>query len=113
MKKYLKRYHQQSPTDNNFKSYQTICGQVSNRVPKLKTFCRKYDVIIFVSGANSSNGKFLFSVCQKENQNSYFISSPAELEIKWLKNVKSVGISGATSTPHWLMEEVAQKISVL
>lgn len=103
----------QAISEDHFKFYKTICGHVSKRVPELQTFCHKHDVIIFVSGTNSSNGKFLFSICQKENPKSYFISTAAQLNNKWFKSVKSVGISGATSTPHWLMEEIAQKISIL
>ncbi len=95
----------------DFEHYNSICGQVSNRVLKLKNFCQSNEVIIFVSGKNSSNGKYLYSICKEDNLNSYFISSDSELEETWFKNIKTVGISGATSTPHWLMEQVAQKIS--
>jgi 4-hydroxy-3-methylbut-2-en-1-yl diphosphate reductase len=85
----------------------TICRQVSNRVPNLKVFASKYDLILFVAGKKSSNGKYLFSVCKEENPNSYSISQLDEIENRWFSEIKSVGICGATSTPNWLMEEVA------
>ncbi|MCD4682743.1 MAG: 4-hydroxy-3-methylbut-2-enyl diphosphate reductase [Bacteroidales bacterium] len=95
----------------DFEHYNSICGQVSNRVLKLKNFCQSNEVIIFVSGKNSSNGKYLYSICKEMNLNSYFISSDSDLDETWFENVKTVGISGATSTPQWLMEQVAKKIS--
>jgi len=97
----------------NFKYYNTICGQVSNRVSQLKKFCRDNDVIIFVSGKKSSNGKYLYDICKSVNPGSHHISSETELEKNWFKNAQSVGISGATSTPKWLMEKVAREITIL
>ncbi|BDX38048.1 4-hydroxy-3-methylbut-2-enyl diphosphate reductase [Tenuifilaceae bacterium CYCD] len=88
----------------------TICGQVANRKKELADFAAKHDLIIFVSGIKSSNGKMLFESCKQSNPRSYFVSSPNELQPEWFKNVKTVGIGGATSTPQWLMEKVAQKI---
>ncbi len=90
--------------------YNTICRQVSKRLPHIKKFCKDHDVIIFVSGKNSSNGKILFKACLEKNPLSHNISTPSELKPGWFKNVSSVGICGATSTPMWLMEEVADKI---
>ncbi len=90
-----------------------ICGQVANRIPNLKTFCKQYDVVIFVSGRNSSNGRSLFEVCRSVNENSHFISSEKELEAQWFENDSKVGISGATSTPRWLLEKTADKIKAL
>jgi 4-hydroxy-3-methylbut-2-enyl diphosphate reductase len=92
------------------KVYNTICGQVSGREPRLKTFSRKNDVIIFVSGKNSSNGHMLYEVCQEENKRSYFISSPEEINPEWFTNAVSVGVCGATSTPRWLIHKVAETI---
>jgi 4-hydroxy-3-methylbut-2-enyl diphosphate reductase len=89
----------------------TICGQVSNREPHLKTFARKHDTIIFVSGRESSNGKMLFSVCKSVNNDTHFVSSPEEIQRSWFKGKKSVGICGATSTPKWLIENVRDIIS--
>ena len=91
----------------------TICRQVSNREPQIAEFARIHDVIIFVSGKKSSNGIFLYNVCKKNNNRSFFISSPDELDEKWFLKCTSVGVCGATSTPMWLMEEVARRIEVL
>ena len=88
----------------------TICRQVSNREPQLKIFSAKHDVIIFVGGKKSSNGKVLFQVCKEANPCTYFISSAEELNADWFINCNSVGICGATSTPLWLMEKVAETI---
>ena len=90
--------------------YNTICHQVSNRKPSLKEFASKHDVIIFVGGKESSNGKMLFSVCREVNPESYFVSSPGEINRKWFEGKNSVGITGATSTPHWLIDEVYSSI---
>lgn len=85
----------------------TICRQVSNRVPNLKNFSKNYDLILFVAGKKSSNGQYLFTICREENPNSYIISGTDEIDKNWFTGVESVGICGATSTPNWLMEEVA------
>jgi 4-hydroxy-3-methylbut-2-enyl diphosphate reductase len=85
----------------------TICRQVSNRVPNLRQFASKYDLVLFVAGKKSSNGQYLYSICKEENQHSYFISSIGEINKTWFENVTSVGICGATSTPNWLMGKVA------
>jgi 4-hydroxy-3-methylbut-2-enyl diphosphate reductase len=84
----------------------SICRQVSNREPKLKEFSKQHDVILFVSGKKSSNGKALYQVCKSQNPYSYFIENEEELETAWFDDKKSVGICGATSTPMWLMEKV-------
>lgn len=91
---------------DNITVYQTICPSVKNRIPRLKEFCKQHDIIIFVSDYKSSNGNMLFKVCQETNQNSYFLTHPDEVKMEWLKNASSVGISGATSTPLWLMQDV-------
>lgn len=88
------------------KANDTICRQVSNRYQELEHFVANYDKIIFVSGKKSSNGKVLYDVCKKYNENSYFISSIEELEQNWFTENDKVGICGATSTPMWLMEKV-------
>lgn len=88
----------------------TICGQVSNRQPGLRTFSKKHDIIIFVSGKESSNGRMLFSVCRSVNSNSWFISSPEEIRKEWFTGVNSVGVCGATSTPKWLIDKVRDTI---
>ncbi len=88
----------------------TLCRQVSGREPQLKQFSIENDVIIFVSGKKSSNGKMLYKSCKSENPNSYFISDVDELDSDWFKHSKTVGICGATSTPRWLMENVQKQI---
>lgn len=88
----------------------TICRQVSNRAPQMRDFANIYDVVVFVAGKKSSNGKVLYGVCKEENDQSYFISTPEEIDFSWFKNAKSVGICGATSTPMWLMDNIADII---
>lgn len=88
------------------KANDTICRQVSNRYQELENFVGNYDKIIFVSGKKSSNGKVLYDVCKKFNDQSYFISNVEELDLSWFGENDSVGICGATSTPMWLMEKV-------
>lgn len=89
----------------------TICRQVSNRVPNLKMFSKNYDLILFVAGRKSSNGQYLFSICKEENPKSFIISRTDEIQKEWFSGVNSVGICGATSTPNWLMEEVADWVN--
>ena len=93
-----------------FKSFDTICRQVANRMPNIANFASKHDVILFVSGRKSSNGKVLFNECKSVNPNSYQIESADEINMDWVKNVKTVGICGATSTPKWLMEEIMKHL---
>jgi len=88
------------------KANDTICRQVSNRYEELEEFVSHYNRIIFVSGKKSSNGKVLYDVCKKHNDNSYFISNVEELDQTWFNENDKVGICGATSTPMWLMEKV-------
>jgi 4-hydroxy-3-methylbut-2-enyl diphosphate reductase len=89
-----------------FKANDTICRQVSNREPQLREFAPRFDVVVFVSGKKSSNGKVLYHVCKEVNPQTYFVSSPAELRAEWFDAAQTVGICGATSTPMWLMEQV-------
>jgi 4-hydroxy-3-methylbut-2-en-1-yl diphosphate reductase len=89
----------------------TICGQVSNREPHLKAFAKKHDIVIFVSGRESSNGKMLYSVCRNVNPDTHFVSSPEELDNSWFKGKRSAGICGATSTPKWLIENIRDIVS--
>jgi 4-hydroxy-3-methylbut-2-enyl diphosphate reductase len=97
---------------NNIKYivHDTLCRQVSGREPQLKNFSKENDVIIFVSGQKSSNGKMLYQSCRAENPNSYFISDINEINSEWFSASDSVGICGATSTPRWLMEKVQNAI---
>ena len=93
--------------EGEFKANDSICRQVSNREPQLEKFAKQHDVILFVSGKKSSNGKALYQVCLKQNQRSYFIENEYEIKKEWLKENDSVGICGATSTPNWLMKQVS------
>ncbi len=97
-------------TDNDFDANDSICRQVSNREPQLQRFSQQHDVIVFVSGKKSSNGKALYGVCKNFNDKSYFVENEKELDLAWFKDVNSVGIAGATSTPMWLMEQVKEVI---
>jgi len=99
-----------SDPDSHLHVNRTICGQVSNRQPGLRAFSKKHDVIIFVSGRDSSNGKMLFSICKSENPRSWFVSSPEEILKEWFSGVNSVGVCGATSTPKWLIDKVRDTI---
>lgn len=91
----------------------SICRQVSSRDKELRLFAQAHDVIIFVSGKQSSNGKALYEVCKAVNPRSYFISEKEEIKTEWLQNVESIGVCGATSTPMWLMEQIAVHLSKL
>ncbi len=94
----------------SFQYYDTICRQVANRIPNIREFAASHDLIFFVSGKKSSNGKMLFSECRKVNPNSHLIDNAAEIDGPLLADAKSVGVCGATSTPKWLMEEISQTI---
>lgn len=89
--------------------HDTICRKVANRIPQLKEFARQHDVIIFVSGEKSSNGKQLFAVCREVNPRTYFVRSVAEVSPEMTEGVESVGISGATSTLAIVMEEIQRE----
>ncbi len=99
-------YIQQHIAPNaTFRSFDTICRQVANRMPNISTFAARHDVVLFVSGRKSSNGKVLFNECRSVNPNSFQIESSSEINLDWFSDAKTVGICGATSTPKWLMEE--------
>ena len=105
-----KRVKMSTNTNIKYIVNDTLCRQVSGREPQLKQFSTLNDVVIFVSGKKSSNGKMLYESCKNENQNSHFISDIDELKADWFLGVNSVGICGATSTPRWLMESVQKAI---
>lgn len=90
--------------------HNTICSQVASRHEELADFALRHDVIVFVSGVSSSNGKVLFDLCKSRNQRTYHISDPSELEPEWFSDGNKVGVCGATSTPGWLLEQVAERI---
>lgn len=88
-----------------FRSFDTICRQVANRMPNISAFAARHDLILFVCGHKSSNGKVLFGECLRVNTNSHQVEGPDEIDRRWLDGVNTVGICGATSTPKWLMEQ--------
>ncbi len=96
-----------------FHAKDTICGQVFGRDKKLREYAGQNDIMIFVAGRNSSNGKVLFHICQEANPRTYFVEVASELKPEWFEGVATVGISGATSTPQWLMESIKAQIEAL
>ena len=96
--------------DATFKSFDTICRQVANRMPNISTFAARHDLVLFVCGRKSSNGKVLFNECKSVNPNSHLIEGPEEIKKEWLDGVRTIGICGATSTPKWLMEQCRDAI---
>ena len=105
------KYSNYGSENPDFIWYDTICRQVSNREYSLRKFAYEHDVIIFVSDEKSSNGLILFQICQSVNKHSYMISSEQDLQKEWFVNSKKVGICGATSTPRWLMNAIAEKVA--
>lgn len=99
--------------DASFTYHDTICRQVANRVNHLREFAMAHDVVLFVSGAKSSNGKVLYNECRGVNPNTHLIANSDGIDPAWLKGANSIGICGATSTPRWLMEEVSERASSL
>ena len=95
-----------------FRSFDTICRSVANRMPNITDFAARHDLILFVCGRKSSNGRVLFNECQRVNANSHLIEGPDEIDAAWLKDIHTVGICGATSTPKWLMEECKDAITI-
>ena len=93
-----------------FKSFDTICRSVANRMPNISQFATKHDLILFVCGRKSSNGKVLYNECLRVNPNTHLVEDPKEIEPQWLEGIQTVGICGATSTPRWLMEQCRDAI---
>lgn len=93
-----------------FHAKDTICGQVSGRDKKLREYARANDVMLFVAGKESSNGKVLYEICRQENSRTHFVEKPADVRREWFEGADTVGISGATSTPQWLMELVRSSV---
>ncbi|SEF84746.1 4-hydroxy-3-methylbut-2-enyl diphosphate reductase [Xylanibacter ruminicola] len=96
--------------DATFKSFDTICRNVANRMPNISQFATRHDLILFVCGRKSSNGKVLFNECLRVNPNTHLIEDPQEIQPEWLEGIQTVGICGATSTPRWLMEQCRDAI---
>lgn len=93
-----------------FQSFDTICRQVANRMPNICSFAIRHDLILFVCGRKSSNGKVLYKACKEKNPRSYLIAGSDEIQPEWFEGMNSVGICGATSTPTWLMEKCKEKV---
>lgn len=96
-----------------FESYDTICRSVANRIPQIRQFAQQHELILFVCGSKSSNGRILFAECLDANPNSHLISNENEINPEWLKGVENIGICGATSTPRWLMNQVRDHLLTL
>ncbi len=96
-----------------FRSFDTICRSVANRIPQIREFARQHELILFVSGAKSSNGRILFAECLDANADSHLVSSEADIDPAWLKGKERIGICGATSTPRWLMQRVSDAVQQL
>jgi 4-hydroxy-3-methylbut-2-enyl diphosphate reductase len=97
-------------SEATFRSFDTICRSVANRMPNISQFATRHDLILFVCGRKSSNGKVLYNECLRVNPNTHLIEGPGEIEPDWLNNIETVGICGATSTPKWLMEQCRDKL---
>ena len=96
-----------------FTSYDTICRSVANRIPQIREFARRHDMILFVSGSKSSNGRILYGECLAANPQTHLISNETGIDPAWFEGKKSIGICGATSTPRWLMNQVAERVTQL
>lgn len=99
------------PEGADFVAYDTVCNRVANRARDLEGFACSVDVLLFVAGSNSSNGHYLYEYCRKVQPKTYLIADPSQLQAHWFDGARRVGISGATSTPRWLMEDVKKAIS--
>ena len=99
--------------DATFKSFDTICRNVANRMPNISQFATKHDLILFVCGRKSSNGKVLYNECLRVNPNTHLGEDPHEIQKEWLEGIETVGICGATSTPRWLMEQCRDAIQAM
>lgn len=107
-----KRLLQTTPSAT-FKKYDTVCKSVAQREQKLSDYASKHDVVLFVAGANSSNGKYLFHTCLNANPRTHYITCVADLETGMIEDAEKIGITGATSTPKWLLQQVADKVAII
>jgi 4-hydroxy-3-methylbut-2-enyl diphosphate reductase len=110
--KISQQLHETSP-HLSFQKYDTVCKSVAHREQKLSDYAMSHDTILFVAGANSSNGKYLFHTCRTVNPRTYYIISVADLNEQMLIGADIIGITGATSTPKWLLQQVAEKAALL
>ena len=106
-----RRVERDGKPDLSLEINDTICRHISHRQPGIRKFASGNDVILFVAGKKSSNGKVLFDVCRSVNARSHLVSYPEEVKEDWFVNATSAGICGATSTPRWLLEDVARKVA--
>ena len=97
-------------TEENFEWHDTVCRQVANRIPNIREFARNHDLVLFVCGKKSSNGKVLYEECRSVNENTHLVSDIEELDPQWIVGKNRIGICGATSTPRWLMAEFQESI---
>ena len=104
-RKIVEYVEQHISPEATFTYYDTICRQVANRMPNIRSFALRHDVVLFVCGKKSSNGRVLFNECREANPRSYMIDTASEIDVRWLQGCESIGICGATSTPKWLMEQ--------
>jgi 4-hydroxy-3-methylbut-2-enyl diphosphate reductase len=109
----IERLKDSGSEQHALKCTNSICRQVSGRIPSLRQFCSQHDVILFVSYKQSSNGKLLYAQCKSVNERSYFVTDTRDIRREWLEGINSIGITGATSTPRWLLEEFAEKTGLL
>ena len=107
-KRLIENIGHHSPSD--FVAYNTICNRVSNRAAQLKEFAQSVDAVVFVSGPDSSNGHYLFDLCKRVQPNTMFVTTPGDIDSDTIRKYNKIGITGATSTPRWLMEQVAAEI---
>ena len=112
-RKIVEYVEQHISPEATFTYYDTICRQVANRMPNIRSFALRHDVVLFVCGKKSSNGRVLFNECREANPRSYMIDTASEIDVSWLQGCESIGICGATSTPKWLMEECKVRIEEL
>lgn len=96
-----------------FEWHDTICRQVANRIPNIREFARTHDVVLFVCGKKSSNGKVLYEECRSVNEHTHLVSDIEELDATWLEEKSNIGICGATSTPRWLMLQFQERVELL
>ena len=112
-KKIVQEVGRRMQPGTEFKSYDTICRSVANRIPQIRKFAQRHELILFVCGSKSSNGRILFAECHAANPQSHLISNECEISPAWLQGKQRIGICGATSTPRWLMNQVKQAVALM
>ncbi|MBR1783871.1 MAG: 4-hydroxy-3-methylbut-2-enyl diphosphate reductase [Bacteroidales bacterium] len=110
LRRLIENIQSRLPDGHDFVAYDTICRRVAGRAQELERFARSVDVLLFVAGNNSSNGRYLFEYCRSVQPHTHLIADASQLCAQWFEGVGTVGISGATSTPRWLMEDVKKHL---